>query len=65
MSEEKTRRYNFNAFLFGNDGDVNLVIETATGEFGYLTQYALELTPEERQELITALITAAKPGERN
>lgn len=63
MSEKKTRRYNFNAFIFGRDGDVNLVIETATGDFGYLTQYAVELTPEERQELITVLLTAKKVGE--
>lgn len=60
MSENKPRRYNFNAIVFGRDGDVNLVIETATGDFGYLTQYALELTPEERQELITLLITVKK-----
>jgi hypothetical protein len=60
MSEQKNRRYNFNAFVFGRDGDVNLVIETATGDFGYLTQYALELTPAERQELITLLLTAKK-----
>jgi len=39
------------------------VIETATGDFGYLTQYALELTPAERQELITVLLTAKKVGE--
>jgi hypothetical protein len=63
MSKQKTRRYNFNAFTFGRDGDVNLVIETATGDFGYLTQYALELTPEEKQELITVLLTAKKVGE--
>jgi hypothetical protein len=63
MSEQKNRRYNFNAFVFGRDDDVNLVIETATGDFGYLTQYALELTPEEKQELITVLLTAKKIGE--
>jgi len=63
MSEKKNRRYNFDAFVFGNNGDVNLVIETATGDFGYLTQYALELTPAERQQLITTLLTAKKVGE--
>jgi hypothetical protein len=63
MSENKTKRYNFNAFLFGRNGDLNLVIETSTGDFGYLTQYALELTPEERQELITAILTATRPGD--
>ena len=65
MSKQKDRRYNFNAFVFGRDGDVNLIIETATGDFGYLTQYALELTPEERQELITILLTAKKVGEQD
>jgi hypothetical protein len=65
MSEQKNRRYNFNAFVFGREGDVNLVIETATGDFGYLTQYGLELTPEERQELITTLITASRLGEQD
>jgi hypothetical protein len=63
MNEKIKRRYNFNAIVFGRDGDVNLVIETATGDFGYLTQYALELTPEEKQELITVLLTAQKIGE--
>lgn len=62
MSEKK-RRYNFSGFTFGNDGDFNLVIETATGDFGYLTQYALELTPEERQQLIAVLIHITKKEE--
>jgi hypothetical protein len=63
MSEKKNRRYNFTSYVFGNDGDVNLVIETATGDFGYLTQYALELTVDERRELINVLLTAKKVGE--
>ena len=63
MSEKKPRRYNFTSYIFGNDGDVNLVIETATGDFGYLTQYALELTVDERRELINVLLTAKKVGE--
>jgi hypothetical protein len=62
MSEKKTRRYNFTAYVFGSDGDVNLIVETVTREFGYLTQYAMELRPAERQELITALLTAQKVG---
>lgn len=65
MSKKENRRYNFSAFVFGNDGDVNLVIETATREFGYLTQYALELTPDERRELINAILTAKKVGEQD
>jgi hypothetical protein len=62
MSEKKTKRYNFTAYVFGSDGDVNLVVETATGDFGYLTQYAMELTVDERRELINALLTAQKVG---
>ena len=56
MSDEVKSRYNFNGFIFGNDGKFNLVIETRTGDFSYLTQYSLELTPSERQDLITVLI---------
>lgn len=62
MSENEKKRYNFTAYVFGSDGDVNLVVETVTREFGYLTQYAMELTPAERQELIATLITAQKVG---
>jgi hypothetical protein len=62
MSEKK-RRYNFKAFVFGRDGDVNLIVENATNEFGYNTKFEIELTPEERQELITVLLTAARVGE--
>jgi hypothetical protein len=64
MSDVKSR-YNFNGFTFGNDEDFNLVIEVATGDFGYLTQYSLELTPAERQELITVLIKGTTKKEVN
>jgi hypothetical protein len=64
MSEQVNKRYNFKAFVFGNYGDVNFIIENATGEFGYSTKFEIELTPEERQELITAIITATRPGEQ-
>jgi hypothetical protein len=63
MSEKKTTRYNFKAYIFGNNGDVNLIIETATGEFGYATKFEVELSPAERQELLTAILTAARPGD--
>jgi hypothetical protein len=63
MSENKTKRYNFKAVVFGNDGDVNLWIENATSEFGYSTKFEIELTPAERQELITAILTATRPGD--
>lgn len=51
------KRYNFNGFTFGSNGDFNLVIETSENEFGYNTKFEVELTPTERQELITLLIT--------
>jgi hypothetical protein len=62
MSEKKIRRYNFKAVVFGNNGDVNLWIENATSEFGYNVKFEIELTPAERQELITEIITATRPG---
>jgi hypothetical protein len=58
MSEDKPQRYNFSGFTFGNYGDFNLIIETKTGDFSYNTQLAIELSPAERQELITVLIKA-------
>jgi hypothetical protein len=64
MSENKTKRYNFKAFVFGNKNDVNLFIENATSEYGYNVKFEIELTPEERQELITAILTATRPGEQ-
>jgi hypothetical protein len=63
MSKEK-KRYNFKAFVFGNNGDVNLIIENSENEFGYNTKFEIELTSAERQELITAIITASRPGEQ-
>jgi hypothetical protein len=61
MSEQK-RRYNFKAFVFGRDGDINFIIENATSDFGYNTKFEIELTPAERAELITVILTATKPG---
>jgi hypothetical protein len=58
MSEDKPQRYNFSGFPFGDKGDFNLIIETSTTKFSYNTQLAIELTPAERQELITVLIKA-------
>lgn len=59
------QRYNFKGFTFGNSGDFNLVIETSENEFGYNTKFEIELTPEERQELITVLITLGLEKEEN
>lgn len=58
MSDGTPSRYNFSGYFFGNKGDFNLFIETRTSDFGYLTQYSMELTPSERQDLITILINA-------
>jgi hypothetical protein len=58
MSEDKPQRYNFSGFTFGDAGDFNLIIETATSKFSYNTQLAIELTPAERLELISVLIKA-------
>jgi len=41
-----------------------LFIENATSEYGYNVKFEIELTPEERQELITAILTATRPGEQ-
>jgi hypothetical protein len=62
IMSEKITRYNFKAVMFGNNGDVNLWIENASSEFGYNTKFEIELTPEERAELITVILTATKPG---
>ena len=56
MSDEVTSRYNFGGFFFGRDGSFNLVIEVKTGEYSYLSQHSMELTPAERQQLIAVLI---------
>jgi hypothetical protein len=58
------QRYNFKGFTFGNAGDFNLIIETSENDFGYNTKFEIELSPEERQELITILIkgTTTKDG---
>jgi hypothetical protein len=60
MSENNVPRYNFDMYPFGNFGHINLIIETKTSNFGYTTQYAIELSPTERQELITVLLAIKK-----
>jgi len=58
--ENETKRYNFNGFTFGDSGlsvlTVQMLNNTNVGT-SYTTEIAIELTPEERQELITKLIT--------
>lgn len=58
----ENKRYNFGGFTFGDKDLAVLRIEvlnhTETGT-RYSTEIGLELTPAERQELITKLITIA------
>lgn len=55
------KRYNFSGFSFGKDGTVIFQVEVLnpSSEFGtfYSTKVELELTPEERTELVTKLIS--------
>jgi hypothetical protein len=61
------KRYSFGGFSFGSNGLFQLTIATInpTKEFGstHTMELGVELTPEERQELITLLLTI--PQEKN
>lgn len=56
----ENKRYNFGGFSFGDNGLAVLKIEvlnhTETGT-NYSTEIGLELTPDERVELIKKIIT--------
>lgn len=58
----ENKRYNFGGYTFGNQGLFVLMVEvlnhTETGT-SYSTEIRLELSPEERQELITTLMLAS------
>jgi len=58
------KRYSFGGFSFGSNGLFQLTIATInpTKEVGstHTMELGLELTPEERQELITLLIQLQK-----
>ena len=60
--ENETKRYNFNGFTFGDNGlsvlTIRMLNNTKVGT-SYTTEIAIELTPEEKTELITKLITIA------
>jgi hypothetical protein len=57
MSKENAR-YEFDGFTFGDEGDFNLILKAIPESgIGYSAKFEIELTPEERQELITVLIT--------
>jgi hypothetical protein len=58
------KRYSFGGFSFGSNGLFQLTISTInpTKEFGstHTMELGVELTPAERQELITILLLAEK-----
>lgn len=59
MEKENKARYNFYGFTFGMNGNAVLKIEVLNHtENGtrFSTEIGLELTPEEKVELITALV---------
>lgn len=61
MENKMEKRYSFGGFTFGSKGLFQLTIATISPakETGttHTMELGLELTPEERQELITLLIT--------
>ena len=64
MENKMDKRYSFGGFSFGSNGLFQLTIATInpTKEVGstHTMELGLELTPEERQELITLLIQLQK-----
>lgn len=60
MSEDK-KRYDFDGFTFGEQGLFQLTVKTLSENgYSHTLELGLELTPEERQELISVLITLGK-----
>ena len=60
MSDVKAR-YDIDGFTFGEQGLFQLTIKTLSENgYGHTVELGLELTPEERQELISVLITLGK-----
>lgn len=59
MENKETKRYVLGGYGFGNQGlvvlDIEILNHTTTGT-SYSTEIKLELTPEERTELITHLV---------
>jgi len=63
--ENTNKRYDFSgSFSFGSNGLFQLVFRNPTDTGGYTMEFGLELTPEERQELITLLITLNKKEDK-
>jgi hypothetical protein len=57
----ENNKYEMSGFYFGKENLFNLIIRAnkPTG-YGYSVELAIELTAEERQQLITLLLTAPK-----
>ena len=57
-----TKRYEFDGFTFGQEGDIQLEIYVLkeNGFGGYTSRFSIELSPEERKELILSLETIEK-----
>lgn len=54
-------RYNFDGFVFGDDKDTQLEIKVLKESgFGYTAKFCIELTHEERKELIKFLKNIVK-----
>ena len=61
---ENKKLYEIGGFYFGNDGSFQLTIKaTKPSGYGYGIELGIELSPAERQELITMLLTT--PQEKN
>lgn len=64
MENKMDKRYSFGGFSFGSNGLFQLTISTIspTREVGttHTMELGLELSPEERQELIATLLTLPK-----
>ena len=59
--DKKKKRYNFDGFTFGQNNFFELKVEIVDESgFGHTLGFGLELSPEERQELIGVLINLGK-----
>lgn len=63
MENKMEKRYTFGGFSFGSRGLFQLTISTISNvDYGSIhsVEFGLELSPEERQELITILLLTEK-----
>lgn len=59
--DEKKKRYAFDGFTFGQNGFFELKVEVLDESgYGHTLGFGLELSPEERQELIGVLINLGR-----